>query len=67
MFEKAVDPLSLVGESSFVAAFASSNLGDVSPNIMGPKCQAVILASEKYSSLVENFCQNARPIKGNNN
>ena len=26
-------------KGSFVAAFASSNLGDVSPNIMGPRCQ----------------------------
>jgi neutral ceramidase len=27
------------GRGSFVGAFASTNLGDVSPNIMGPKCQ----------------------------
>jgi len=26
------------GKGSFVAAFASTNLGDVSPNIAGPKC-----------------------------
>lgn len=26
-------------QGPFVAAFASSNLGDVSPNIKGPKCQ----------------------------
>ena len=38
MFEKTVDPESLVGDSAFIAAFASSNLGDVSPNILGPKC-----------------------------
>jgi len=37
--EKTMNPESLVGESSFVAAFASTNLGDVSPNILGPKCQ----------------------------
>ncbi|XP_063700264.1 neutral ceramidase [Culicoides brevitarsis] len=29
----------LVGDGDFVGAFASSNLGDVSPNIMGPKCE----------------------------
>ena len=27
------------GQSSFVAAFASTNLGDVSPNIKGPRCE----------------------------
>lgn len=26
-------------QGKFVGAFAASNLGDVSPNIMGPKCQ----------------------------
>lgn len=26
-------------QGKFVAAFASSNLGDVSPNTQGPKCQ----------------------------
>lgn len=29
---------SLVGKGSFVGAFCASNLGDVSPNINGPKC-----------------------------
>uniref|UniRef100_A0A2R9BKK0 Neutral ceramidase n=1 Tax=Pan paniscus TaxID=9597 RepID=A0A2R9BKK0_PANPA len=28
----------LPGQGPFVAAFASSNLGDVSPNILGPRC-----------------------------
>ena len=28
----------LPGTGSFVAAFASTNLGDVSPNTAGPKC-----------------------------
>lgn len=31
--------LSFVLQGHFVAAFASSNLGDVSPNINGPHCQ----------------------------
>jgi len=26
-------------QGSFVAAFASSNLGDVTPNVKGPRCQ----------------------------
>ena len=29
---------SLPGKGSFVAAFASTNLGDVSPNTAGPRC-----------------------------
>lgn len=29
----------LLGRGPFVAAFASSNLGDVSPNVKGPRCQ----------------------------
>jgi neutral ceramidase len=28
----------LPGKGSFVAAFASTNLGDVSPNTAGPRC-----------------------------
>jgi len=39
MMEKAMSPGYLGGETPFVAAFASTNLGDVSPNIQGPKCQ----------------------------
>ena len=34
-----MNPDYLVGQSPFVAAFASTNLGDVSPNTNGPKCQ----------------------------
>lgn len=29
----------VAGKGSFVGAFCSANLGDVSPNINGPKCQ----------------------------
>lgn len=32
----------LVGKGNFVGAFCSANLGDVSPNIMGPKCQVLV-------------------------
>ncbi|CAG0890551.1 unnamed protein product [Darwinula stevensoni] len=36
--EAAFNPGALPGKGSFVAGFAASNLGDVSPNIKGPRC-----------------------------
>lgn len=39
LLEKEYNPKNLVGTGDFVGAFASTNLGDVSPNIMGPKCE----------------------------
>jgi len=38
LFEKAMDPNTVSRKTSFVAAFASTNLGDVSPNTNGPRC-----------------------------
>ncbi|XP_043245496.1 neutral ceramidase-like, partial [Amphibalanus amphitrite] len=38
MFESLLNGGSLPGSGPFVAAFASTNLGDVSPNTRGPKC-----------------------------
>ncbi|NXG28890.1 ASAH2 ceramidase, partial [Dromaius novaehollandiae] len=38
LFEQEKNEGMLPGEGSFVAAFASSNLGDVSPNTKGPFC-----------------------------
>lgn len=39
-FERRMNgPESIVGRGPFIAAFASSNLGDVSPNTHGPRCQ----------------------------
>ncbi|XP_075469037.1 neutral ceramidase [Ascaphus truei] len=38
LFEQEKNKGFLPGEGSFVAAFASSNLGDVSPNTRGPHC-----------------------------
>ncbi|NXC30382.1 ASAH2 ceramidase, partial [Campylorhamphus procurvoides] len=38
LFEQEKNQGLLPGEGSFVAAFASSNLGDVSPNTRGPSC-----------------------------
>ncbi|XP_058399425.1 neutral ceramidase [Diceros bicornis minor] len=38
LFEQEKNKRYLPGEGPYVAAFASSNLGDVSPNILGPHC-----------------------------
>ncbi|CAL8074457.1 unnamed protein product [Orchesella dallaii] len=38
LFESEMNPNTRPGKGEFVAAFASSNLGDVSPNVMGPRC-----------------------------
>ncbi|CAH1154861.1 unnamed protein product [Phaedon cochleariae] len=39
LLETSRDPDSLPGQGQFVGAFASTNLGDVSPNTDGPRCQ----------------------------
>ncbi|XP_015117152.1 neutral ceramidase [Diachasma alloeum] len=39
LFEEKMNKNSMPGKGKFVAAFASSNLGDVSPNTQGPKCE----------------------------
>ncbi|CAG0885332.1 unnamed protein product [Cyprideis torosa] len=39
IFERRMNPGALMGKGKFVAGFASSNLGDVSPNILGARCQ----------------------------
>ncbi|KAI1285333.1 Neutral ceramidase [Halotydeus destructor] len=46
MFEAHVNTDSLPGKGAFVAAFASANLGDVSPNLKGPHCQDTGLPCE---------------------
>jgi len=38
--EQHMDPSALPGDEDFVAAFASTNLGDVSPNTAGPICKS---------------------------
>ena len=38
MLEKHMNTGKLPGKGPFVAAFASTNLGDVSPNTKGPHC-----------------------------
>ena len=52
-----MDPESLVGSSSFIAAFASTNLGDVSPNILGPKCIDTGLPCDVEHSTCNNRTQ----------
>ncbi|KAM0726433.1 Neutral ceramidase [Formica fusca] len=39
LFEKMMSNNTTIGKGQFVAAFASTNLGDVSPNTRGPKCE----------------------------
>lgn len=39
LFEKMMNNNAAIGKGQFVAAFASTNLGDVSPNTRGPKCE----------------------------
>jgi neutral ceramidase len=51
LFEKRMNgEASLPGHGSFVAAFASSNLGDVSPNINGARCLDTGLPCEEATS-----------------
>ncbi|XP_075148861.1 neutral ceramidase-like [Haematobia irritans] len=38
LLEKEYNPNDVPGQGTFVGAFCSTNLGDVSPNIKGPKC-----------------------------
>ncbi|XP_073992956.1 neutral ceramidase isoform X2 [Rhodnius prolixus] len=40
----------LIGKGPFIAAFASSNLGDVSPNIRGPLCHMSGQPCDPYTS-----------------
>ncbi|CAL4067282.1 unnamed protein product, partial [Meganyctiphanes norvegica] len=50
LFEEQMNPGSLPGQGKFVAAFAQSNCGDVSPNIQGPLCQDSGLPCDMYAS-----------------
>ena len=43
---------------SFIAAFASANLGDVSPNINGPKCIDTGLECDLFKSTCQGRPQN---------
>ncbi|KAK9505220.1 hypothetical protein O3M35_009317 [Rhynocoris fuscipes] len=52
LFEQRMNKQStkIIGKGPFVAGFASTNLGDVSPNIKGPKCQMSGLPCDPYTS-----------------
>ncbi|XP_049614616.1 neutral ceramidase [Syngnathus scovelli] len=50
LMEKHKNPAALPGQAAFVAAFSSSNLGDVSPNIEGPHCVNSGLACDYLNS-----------------
>lgn len=50
LMEKHFNPGALPGKGKFVAAFASSNLGDVSPNTKGARCIDTGLPCERNSS-----------------
>ncbi|EAA04917.3 AGAP000973-PA [Anopheles gambiae str. PEST] len=50
LLEQERNPDALVGKGDFVGAFASSNLGDVSPNINGPKCEKTGLPCDVLTS-----------------
>ena len=58
MFEREMDPASLAGKSNFVAAFASTNLGDVSPNTLGPRCIDTGLPCDLEHSTCDGRTQN---------
>ena len=45
-------------QGQFIAAFASTNLGDVSPNLDGPKCIDTGLECDLYQSTCDGKTQN---------
>jgi neutral ceramidase len=58
LFEYEMNPNDRPGRGKFVAAFASSNLGDVSPNIRGPKCINTGEDCDALTSTCGGFVQN---------
>ncbi|XP_058444727.1 neutral ceramidase-like [Malaya genurostris] len=50
LLEQEMNPDSLPGQGDFVGAVAASNLGDVSPNVMGPKCEKTGLPCDLLTS-----------------
>lgn len=50
LLEQEMNPDSLPGQGKFVGAMAASNLGDVSPNVMGPKCEKTGLPCDLLTS-----------------
>uniref|UniRef100_H2YVZ8 Neutral ceramidase n=1 Tax=Ciona savignyi TaxID=51511 RepID=H2YVZ8_CIOSA len=58
LFEEAMHPGSLPGGGRFVAAFAQSNEGDVSPNTRGPHCTDTGLPCGNVESTCDGKVQN---------
>lgn len=52
LLEREMDPDAMPGQGKIVAAFASANLGDSSPNTAGPKCEF----SGKACDLLSSSC-----------
>lgn len=52
LLEREMNPDAMPGQGQFVAAFASANLGDSSPNTAGPKCEF----SGKPCDLLSSSC-----------
>lgn len=50
LLEQEMNPGSMPGQGNFVGAVAASNLGDVSPNVMGPKCEKTGLPCDLLTS-----------------
>lgn len=50
LLENEINEGSLVGKGEFVGVFASTNLGDVSPNIKGPRCEKTGLPCDVLTS-----------------
>ncbi|XP_064213868.1 neutral ceramidase isoform X2 [Tribolium castaneum] len=64
LLEKSLNKNSLVGQGRIVAAFASTNLGDVSPNTKGPRCVTTGEECDVVSSTCDGqakFCVAAGP------
>ncbi|OSX61428.1 hypothetical protein POSPLADRAFT_1066191 [Postia placenta MAD-698-R-SB12] len=40
LYESMVEPSSMPGSAAFVAGFTQSNVGDTSPNVLGPVCES---------------------------
>ena len=66
LLEMEVNKNSIPGKGEFVGAVSASNLGDVSPNIMGPKCQRTGQPCDPLSSSCpkgDGFCVASGPGK----
>uniref|UniRef100_A0A646QJF6 Neutral ceramidase n=1 Tax=Hemiscolopendra marginata TaxID=943146 RepID=A0A646QJF6_9MYRI len=57
LFEHRMNPTKLPGKGKFVAAFAQSNEGDVSPNILGGRCLDTGLPCDRMSSTCNGMNQ----------